>query len=186
MKDIIKNLKSITEIIDLSKKYKKYDLAEGNEYLYLNPGVEHYQLLSYLSNKVTDKLFFDVGTFRGSSALALGYNEKNRVISYDVENKKNCDISEPNIEFKLGNCIEDSSLLNADLILLDTAHDGVFESRFLKHLKDSKYSGVVLMDDVNVYPVLLDLANQLKERNVVELVDLTGIGHFSGTLALLF
>jgi hypothetical protein len=186
MKQFIKNLKNIPEDLNLNGKYKKYDLAEGNEYLYLNSGVEHYQLLAHISNSFNDKLFFDIGTFRGSSALSLGYNSKNRVISYDIENKKNCEINEPNIEFKLGNCIDDDLLLNSDLILLDTAHDGVFESHFLKHLKDKKYSGVVIMDDVNIFPVLLDLAKQLQERGVVELVDLTNIGHFSGTLALLF
>ena len=42
------------------------------------------------------------------------------------------------------------------------------------------------MDDVNYYPILKGFAEQLESRGVVELVDLTTIGHFSGTLVLNF
>lgn len=189
MKNIINKLKNLNKLpinIDLNL-YKKYDLLEGNEYLYLNEGVEHYQLLAYISSKLDNKLFFDIGTYRGSSALALAYNKKNKVISYDIINQRNCNFyDEDNIEFIIGDSTLDERLLKSDLILLDTAHDGVYESRFLKYIKDNKYKGSVIMDDVNYYPILKNLANELEERGVVELVDLTKIGHFSGTLILNF
>jgi predicted O-methyltransferase YrrM len=189
MKQIIKNLIGEFKLPHSSdfSKYKKYNLSEGNEYFYLEEGKEHYQLLAYLSSKVDGKLFFDVGTYRGSSALALGYNKNNKVVSYDITNSRISDFSdESNIEFFIGNSIEDPNLLKSDLILLDTAHDGVYESRFLKFIKDNNYKGIVIMDDVNYYPILKDLAAQLESRNVVELLDLTAVGHFSGTLALSF
>lgn len=189
MKNLIKELQFKTELpnnIDLNY-YKKYDLSEGTEYFFLPEGKEHYQLLSYISSKFDDKLFFDIGTYRGSSALALGFNKKNKVISYDIVNEKKCLFDdENNIEFLLGDATENEQLLKSDLILLDTAHDGIYESKFLKYLKDNKYKGIVIMDDVDYYPILKDLAKQLEERNVVELIDLTKIGHFSGTLVLLF
>jgi predicted O-methyltransferase YrrM len=189
MKEIIKKLKNKSKLpynLDFSR-YNKYDLVEGNEYFYLNEGKEHYQLLAYLSNEFNNGLFFDIGTYRGSSSLALSYNKNNKVISYDIINQKKCNfLNENNIEFIIGNSMENENLLKSDLILLDTAHDGVYESRFLKYVKDYNYKGIIIMDDVNLYPVLKDLAKQLENRNVVELIDLTSVGHFSGTLALLF
>lgn len=189
MKNIIndlKNLSSLPTSIDFSR-YKKFDLREGNKYFYLKEGIEHYQLLAYLSSKVNDRVFFDVGTYRGSSALALGFNKTNKVVSYDILDEKVCDFSdESNIEFVVGDSIQDSRLLTADLILLDTVHDGGYESVFLKYLKDNNYKGVVIMDDTNLYPILKNLAEQLESRHIVELIDLTAIGHFSGTLVLNF
>lgn len=189
MKTIIKELKNLTKLPNNINfdSYRHYDLLEGTSYFYLNEGEEHYQLLAYLSSKFDNKLFFDIGTYRGSSALALGYNKSNTIISYDIiDEKKSKFLDEKNIEFIIGDSIKDNRLLKADLILLDTAHDGVYESRFLKFIKDNNYKGIVIMDDVNHYPILKKLAEELQQRNVVELIDLTRIGHFSGTLALLF
>ena len=40
-------------------------------------GKEHYKLLSYLSTLFNNSIIIDIGTHRGSSALALSYNSTN-------------------------------------------------------------------------------------------------------------
>lgn len=184
--DLIKSL-AINGLskIDLSE-YKKYNLDIYNQYLYLDFGIEHYQLLANISSNLKDKTFYDIGTNYGASALALGFNKSNKVKSYDVINLLPCSISEENITFNIGNCIEDDLLLKADLIFLDTMHDGSFEKIFLDHLVENNYKGLVVMDDVNEYPILRSIAENVSQKNNYEIIDLTHIGHFSGTLGLVF
>lgn len=171
--------------VDLSE-YKKYNLNIYNEYLYLEFGKEHYQLLANISQKTNNKTFYDIGTNYGASALALSFNKTNKVKSYDLINLLPCEISEENINFEIGDCTKDSDLLNADLIFLDTAHDGSFEQVFLDFLVEKSYRGIVIMDDVNEYPILRFLAEKISNANNFEIIDLTHVGHYSGTLALIF
>ena len=42
-------------------------------------GRQHYRLLMYLTNQFNNVDIFDIGTHRGSSALALSHNKKNKV-----------------------------------------------------------------------------------------------------------
>jgi predicted O-methyltransferase YrrM len=171
--------------LDLGK-FKKYNLDIYNEYLYLNSGREHYQLLANISSCFENGKFYDIGTNYGASALALAFNNKNNVTSYDIINLLPCAISEENIKFKIGNCLDDENLLSADLIFLDTAHDGNFEEIFLNFLVNKKYNGVVVMDDVNEYPILRQIAKSISQTNKFEIVDLTHVGHYSGTIAIIF
>jgi len=173
------------QFLDLSE-YKKYNLSIYNEYLYLDCGKEHYQLLANISSNLNDKAIYDIGTNYGASALALGFNKKNNVTSYDIINLLPCEITEENIKFEIGNCLNNDALLNADLIFLDTAHDGSFEEIFLDQLVVKQYKGTVIMDDVNEYPILRLLAEKISQANGFEIIDLTHIGHFSGTIAIIF
>lgn len=186
IKNLIKKLSSEgLQFLDLSE-YKKYNLSIYNKYLYLDCGSEHYQLLANISSNLNNKIIYDIGTNYGASALALGFNKKNNVTSYDIINLLPCEINEENIKFEIGNCLNDNDLLNADLIFLDTAHDGSFEEIFLDHLIIKQYKGVVIMDDVNEYPILRLLAEKISQANNLEIIDLTHVGHYSGTLALFF
>jgi hypothetical protein len=186
IKKYLKNLnKSCIPKINLDE-FKKYDLKIHNKYLYLDFGIEHYQLLANISTNVNNKIFYDIGTNYGSSALALSVNKKNKVESYDVVKLLPCEISEENINFNIGNCINDLNLLSADLIFLDTMHDGSFEKALLDHLVNNSYKGVVIMDDVNEYPILRLIANDIAKANNYEIIELTSIGHYSGTLAIIF
>lgn len=186
IKSLIKKLSSEgLQFLDLSE-YKKYNLSIYNEYLYLNCGSEHYQLLANISSNLNNKIIYDIGTNYGASALALGFNKKNNVTSYDIINLLPCEINEENIKFEIGNCLNDNALLNADLIFLDTAHDGSFEEVFLDHLIVKQYKGVVIMDDVNEYPILRSLAEKISQANNFEIIDLTHVGHYSGTIAIIF
>lgn len=180
MKEFLKTFKKGENLS--FERYKKYNLDNGNKYFYLGEGEEHYQLLAKISREFSGKMFFDIGTYRGCSALALGFNKENKVISYDVLSCLCDDINESNIEFNIGDAIQDNRLLESDLIMLDTAHDGVFEQKILDFLTKEKYKGIVIMDDVNLYPSLRIIA----EKTHLEILDLTPIGHYTGTLAIFF
>ena len=143
MKNYIQNInKDTIHNIDLSL-YKKYDLSIYNKYLYLEPSEEHYQLLANISESFNGKLFFDVGTNYGASAIALANNKNNKVVSYDIEDLLTCKIQEENIEFCIGDVLKDKRLLVSDMIFLDTLHDGYFEKVFLDFLVENKYKGIV-------------------------------------------
>ena len=148
------------------------------EFFWLDAGIEHYKLLAYLSTCYNDVTFIDVGTDKGCSALALSYNPSNRVISYDIENRRAGSIDLPNIEFRIGDALEDRiELLSAPVIMLDTMHDGVFEQRVYRTLVEWRYEGLLLLDDIYLNPAMESFWSKLR----LEKIDLTPLGHFSGT-----
>ncbi|MEJ2157940.1 MAG: hypothetical protein P8X96_21635 [Desulfobacteraceae bacterium] len=147
---------------------------------FLNTGfVEHYQLLAYLSTRFNDATLFDIGTLKGYSALALSFNPANRVISYDIKDFK--ELSKPeklaNIEYRIGNALQDPELVSSPLILLDTEHNGVFENQVYSFLKQNHYKGLLVLDDIN----LNDAMKRFWHAIDLPKEDLTDIGHWSGT-----
>src|SRR5205085_1807573 len=97
------------------------------------PGKEHYRLLAYLSTIYDDITIVDIGTKHGSSALALSYNIKNKIISFDI-----CDAvtnvkikTRSNITFQIDNIFESLDkykdlLLSSSIIFIDTdPHQGI-------------------------------------------------------------
>ena len=114
---------------------------------------EHYRLLAYLSTCYSNSTIIDLGTDKGCSALALSHNPSNHVISYDIEDRKVQPIDLPNIEFRLKDATEDrDELLASALILLDTAHNGVFEQKVYSTLVAGRYDGLLLLDDISPEP----------------------------------
>ncbi|MCH7749277.1 MAG: hypothetical protein IH939_14405 [Acidobacteria bacterium] len=68
-------------------------------------------------------------------------------------------------------------LISSPLIVLDTAHDGVFERRVYDMLDAAGYEGLLLLDDINLNTAMQDFWRQISR----EKIDLTPIGHWSGT-----
>ena len=54
-------------------------------YFNMLSGEEHYRLLRFVSSYYS--LIFDIGTYRGYSALALSFGS-DKVVSYDVKNHR--------------------------------------------------------------------------------------------------
>ncbi|HSW76992.1 MAG TPA: WlaTC/HtrL family glycosyltransferase [Candidatus Saccharimonadales bacterium] len=150
-------------------------------------GKEHYRLLSYLSTLVNHKTIIDIGTHRGSSALALSYNMKNTVISFDIvdnvtnqhiRNQKNIILLHENIFNDLS--LYQSLLLSSPIILIDIdPHDGELEYKLVQFLHQHEYQGLIICDDIwhfekmrNHFWYLID--DQYK-------FDVTEFGHWSGT-----
>ena len=80
---IVFNQEKITNFnIEVFREYQ----TDDNEF-YNVAGREHYRLLAYLSTFFSYKNIIDIGTHKGSSALALSYNELSGVFTYDIINK---------------------------------------------------------------------------------------------------
>ena len=168
--------------INLSKYLKSTDdLGFPKSWFYMDAGLEHYRLLAYISTLYNGVTLLDIGSYQGSSAIALSFNKKNKVISYDIEHQPEIvDIKIPNIEFIKGNVLKDK--ITAPFILLDTYHDGTFEQDFVDHLLKIKYKGLVMFDDIHLSRQMDNFWDGLKN----EKYDLTEIGHHSGTGIAIF
>ncbi len=145
-------------------------------------GREHYRLLSHLSNIISKSVIYDIGTYKGLSAIAMGFNTSNNVISYDVSNY--VEVKCPNnVEFKIGNFYDDKNLLCSPFIFFDIdPHNGKDEEKFVKYLVKNNYKGVVLFDDIHHNKEMQSFWDGIKQ----EKVDLTDVGHWSGTGAVMF
>ena len=169
----------ISKIMTL-KELNRLDLSEYQKYLHESmvsdfnaiAGYSYYRLLNYLCNG--KKLVYDIGTYKGSSAIAMSSAKK--VISYDIENLRQGK-KPKNVTFKIGDCMEDKNILKADVIYLDTYHDGVFELEFIHFLQWGEYKGVLVMDDIRLNREMLRLWHNIEHQKE----DVTDIGHSTGT-----
>ena len=165
------------------ERFRPYVSDIYAKFFWMDAGEEHYKLLAYLSTCYNNATIIDLGTGTGCSALALSYNPSNRVISYDVEDRKIGPIDVPNIEFRIGDALrDDAEVLAAPLILLDTAQDGVFEQQVYTLLVGRSYSGLLLLDDIYLNQAMQGFWDRVR----LEKVDLTPLGHWSGTGLITF
>jgi SAM-dependent methyltransferase len=165
--------------IDLKSLSKHAACPEYKGYFLNTDFAEHYQLLAYLSTRFDAATLFDIGTLKGYSALALSYNSTNNIISYDINDFK--EIEEPekltNIDYRIGNALQDPELLSSTMIVLDTDHDGTFENQVFSFLKQNHYKGLLVLDDI----YLNDPMKRFWHAIDLPKEDLTDIGHWSGT-----
>jgi len=115
----------------LNEEYKQY-------YLDLS-GREHYRLLSYLSEQISDAQILDIGTLKGCSALAFASNSTNKVFSFNIAHQLQLKDPPSNIKFIIDDVTHPQYvplIQESKIIMLDTMHDGSFEVQFLQHLLD--------------------------------------------------
>lgn len=157
------------------------------------PGDQHYRLLAYLSTLFSGRDIIDIGTHVGSSALALSYNSENRVYSFDIEDRMKAEgrvkkwTSRSNISFHLANLWdgEDRSVwrervLGSAMIFMDIdPHDGPMELEFYRWLRRENYQGILVCDDIWYFKGMRD--RFWYHIPSEEKVDVTGLGHWSGT-----
>jgi len=151
---------------------------------------EHYRLLSHLSWQLDrGDTVVDVGTFLGFSALALSHNQTVNVVSYDLQqsipatSESFTPLHRPTIDFRIGDVLKDlPSLLHAPIMMLDTNHDGTFERKFVAELERLEYQGIVLCDDIDLNDDMRSFWADIR----LPKMDLTSVGHWSGTGAILF
>ena len=184
MENIAKQLMTMTQEVisdtDLSRNLNKIDKAFLTVYQ-APAGKEHYRLLSYISRQVNGSFILDVGTYKGYSAIALSNNQNNKVVSYDIQ-KLHTQENTSNTEYRIGEATDYENFKNTTAIMLDTYHDGVYEEKFINHLRSIKWTGLLIMDDINEFPELRNLFDKLPE----EKYDITHIGHWSGTGVVVF
>lgn len=179
--------------LDLSK-VNELDLSKFgnniNEYQYMqyflgNAGQEHYKLLAYFSTLFNEQTLLDIGTYKGCSALALAFNEKNNVKSFDLGNYRRINNEPNNIEFILDDFTNEKYkklVLDSPFIMLDTDHDGTFEHIAYKYLKDINWTGYLLLDDIHLNDPMKEFWNSIDN----EKHDVTVVGHWSGTGLVIF
>lgn len=170
-------LKTKINSIDL----KPSSVAIQNEmyrgYYIQDAGSEHYKLLAFLSTFFEDCQLYDIGTHIGGSSIALAYNPKNFVVSYDIENYRQLNNPPPNIMYEIGDFRLDKEVLDSPLIFIDTNHNGADEKEFHEFFLQNNYRGVVLWDDIHLNPEMKDFWNSVQTPKL----DLTGVGHGTGT-----
>lgn len=167
--------------IDLSN-FAEYIVEEEYRNYFLDiPGREHYKLLAYYSLQFNDSCILDIGTYKGCSALALAFNERNEVKSFDIRSGlRNISNAPSNIEFILDDILNPKYrdlILNSPLILLDTDHLGEFENTFYDYLQNIGYKGLLLLDDIKLNTEMKDFWENITKQKF----DLSDVGHHSGT-----
>jgi hypothetical protein len=143
---------------------------------------EHYDLLSTLSHQYKNVKIYDIGTYKGLSAIALSSNSENFIVSYDIGYF--IKVKQPsNVEFRIGNFYNDKDMLNSPLIIFDIdPHDGIQERVFVDNLTNVGYKGTVLFDDIHLNEGMKQFWNSITQ----EKHDYTQQGHWSGTGLVIF
>jgi hypothetical protein len=174
--------------IPFDETHSPYFQEMNDEWFFKNPGLEHYRLLSYLSKQFSNATLLDIGTSRGSSALALSYNKSNTIHTFDIEkcilNPKLQSLS--NVHYHYDNLFNDTTflsykqlILSSPLLFLDISpHNGHMELEFYKALKFIGYSGLLVCDDIHHFEGMRKFWFEIP---IEEKFDLTRYGHWSGT-----
>jgi hypothetical protein len=143
---------------------------------------EHYDLLSTISHNYSGIKIYDIGTYRGLSAVALSSNTNNLVVSYDIGYY--IEVDRPNnVEFRIGNFYTDKEMLSSPLIMFDIdPHDGKQERVFVDNLINVGYKGTVIFDDIHLNEGMKNFWSSITQ----EKHDYTHLGHWSGTGIVIF
>jgi len=171
------DLTNLGELITGYNNHKNYFLEI--------PGKEHYKLLAYMSTLFNDTVLLDVGTNRGLSGLALSYNDKNKVISFDLEDVKQLTGWPSNVSYLLGWVTMPEykpTVMESSFIFLDTMHDGIFEHQFYHYLRSIGWKGILMLDDIKLNQRMKEFWECIEE----EKYDISKHGHWSGTGAVFF
>lgn len=182
------NLKEITidDIYSIDFDSTVENVTLSAHYYVEEPGLNHYRLLAYLSSKLpSGSLVYDVGTLHGTSAYALSYNPNVNVISYDIGNNNiGLKTIPKNLQFFCGDVMSDERVLQASLIMIDTAHEGSWERDFYYWLIENNYHGITIWDDTytDIFPGMRDI---FLSNVTHEVINLTHLGHSTGTAGII-
>jgi len=192
---MIKIIKDEVKDVDLRPVDEFINDIEKSDF-HGRPGEQHYKLLGYISQQFTDTKLIDIGTRRGSSAVALSLNSSNKVVSYDIKKWPGADayVSPPiNVKYLIEDLVCVDGITSAicgysPFIMLDIdPHEGNREKLFIDLLDKYNYKGILLLDDISsLWPGMLNMWNSLSSKFDNMKYDLTDIGHFSGTHILDF
>ncbi len=154
---------------------------------------QHYRILAGLAEAWDAERVVEIGTFHGTSALALLTSSTvEHLVTFDLvgwdhfEETLLCpsDFDE-RLEQRLGDLSDPSVfaaqrdlLAHADMMFIDASKDGVFEPAFLKQLfaLEPAQPQLIVLDDIRVL-TMVKLWNEI----TLPKFDLTSFGHWSGT-----
>ena len=164
-----------------------------------------------ISKQLKNAKILEIGTHNGNSAVALGYGNisNNNIIidTYDIKNllQPNPTIffNEYNVNYNIKNILTEDYLIdNKDeiisyhIIFMDIdPHEGILEYELYLWLKKNKYTGIIIFDDIhlglnhtanNYRPTQNSMIDFWKKVDSADKMDLTHLGHWSGTGVLCF
>ena len=169
-------------------------------------GQEHYKLLCCISQQIKNGIIIDIGAHQGNSTVALAYsliNKHNNIVySFDIKEMIEYPCRKYFDDYSINYCLENvfekniknnykQYLLSSRLIMIDIdPHNGILEYEMYLWLKENNYKGFILYDDIfikkghvaNYYDKTLN--NMIDFWNKIpndEKIDITHIGHWSGT-----
>ena len=176
--------KDLLNSLDLTLHHNELVGDIARQYFKEDAGKEHYRLLAYMSTQFNDSTFIDIGTYQAASAVALSFNERSKVLSFDLDKQSLWyRTANENINYIIGdvlNYIED--IKSSPLIFFDTEHDGTFETILYNELNVIKYTGILIADDIHLNPQMEAWWASIHHKKY----DITQYGHWSGTGIVLF
>lgn len=141
-------------------------------------GLNHYRLLRWFGERFNK--IADIGTYMGFSAACL-MGDNNVVVSYDT------DFKHRHLKLKMLSEIHfikikdteafDGLIGQADLILVDTWHEGKMERAIYDYLVSINWKGVLIYDDIYYNDAMKQFWQSLPEPKI----DATYVGHSTGT-----
>lgn len=152
---------------------------------FLKPaGSQHYRLLAWFSMQFNGIEIFDIGTWHGSSAVALSHNPKNTVFSFNVQQERQCEKNPFNVAFLIHDLLAVDSfytdkLAKSPLVVIDVhnvdtgVHDGNLEGQFYSLLKRIGFGGIAVFDDVQLNEQMKTFWNSIPEPKS----NITHLGH---------
>lgn len=163
------------------------------EYMNQEPGKEHYRFLAEVSHQLSDgSLIADVGTYYGTSALALSSNPNVSVTTYDIAqfipkaSHVETPLSRPNIVQKImSGQLDIANIAKSHFVLLDIdPHNGPEETKFVQMLIDSGFRGILVCDDIKLNPGMQEFWEGIP--STYKKIDVTHLAHWSGTGLVVF
>jgi hypothetical protein len=183
---------AITEAVDFSEWKGRLETGDDTTEFYDRPGRNHYWLLAYLGSLYKGRNIIDIGTHKGSSALALSYGGQNCIHTFDIEQRMSDaqrakkwggqhivqhyeNLWDPEIRARW-----EETILGSAFIFLDIdPHDGPMEYEFYTWLREKNYQGFVICDDIWYFKGMRD--NFWYHIPGEHKIDCTLLGHWSGT-----
>jgi hypothetical protein len=149
-------------------------------------GQEHYRLLKYFAKNI-DGHIVEIGTHCGTSAVALATATEHDVITYDIGDLKENDLSHiKNLTFRLCEFTDDvdykEKILNSKMIFIDAPHTGEFEQMCYDWLVENNYKGITIWDDIHLNEEMKIFWHGVEQNKM----DVSDYGHITGTGIIFF
>lgn len=143
----------------------------------------YFKLLTATAQLYPDAQFYDIGTFKGASAIAYLYGKPNTIVhTFDIQNANKFihDGLRDRIKVLQGDCRNLKFDVSPDIIFLDISHNGDDEADTLRNLdaQGMLKNSMVILDDINLNDNMKKLWAGIESD---QKVDVTKDGHATGT-----
>lgn len=193
-KTIIQLTKDVVQFVDLTHLQDHIAWIPQHAMFFMDQaGKEPYKLLACISKQLPPgSIVSDIGTLYGSSALALSVNESIEVHTYDVTSDipnttgLKTVLHRPNVKMTVVSAQAVlSKIATSDLISLDiNTADGQEELKIIHKLAEFGFRGMLVLDDIHLNAVMENVWNKIPSH--VKKIDVTEMGHWSGTGLLIY